>query len=84
MVPYRGGRLPDNSSAEPVSDVEMADSKVDITVSEKEVEPRSWEPVMPDVTPFFHIDLTSAVRAAEGGLNRVSKSNGVKVVSSAG
>jgi sodium-independent sulfate anion transporter 11 len=83
VVPYRDGRLPDNSSVERVSDVERGDSKADVAVSEKDVEQGSWEPVLPDATPFFHIDLTSAVRAAENGLDRVSKLKEAKTVQSA-
>jgi sodium-independent sulfate anion transporter 11 len=83
VVPYRDGRLFENSSAEQVSDVETGDNKPESSFSNKIVEERSWEPVMPESTPFFHIDLTSAVRAAEGGLNRVSKLDSDKVGSPA-
>jgi len=31
------------------------------------------EPVVATETPFFHVDLLAAVRAAESGLDRVTK-----------
>ncbi|KAI0781182.1 sulfate permease [Trametes elegans] len=57
VVPYRGGRtLPEKHK---VVDIEAIDEE-GVDVSEA--------PIVPEDTPFFHFDLTSAVRAAEAGL----------------
>jgi sodium-independent sulfate anion transporter 11 len=71
VVPYRDGRLPDYTSSQLVSDIETGDVKVQIRDQETNAELRTWEPLLPQETPFFHLDLSSAVRAAESGLDRV-------------
>jgi len=44
-------------------DLESGDIKKDSDISASE-----FEPVVPADTPFFHIDLAAAVRAAESGV----------------
>jgi sodium-independent sulfate anion transporter 11 len=86
VVPYRDGTDPEDKLTEPASDIETGeDSKTYIAIAEKDAEQKSsiWEPVLADATPFFHIDLTSAVRVAERGLNRVRTLKVVKTVQSA-
>lgn len=63
VVPYRGGQL--QTSPNKSSDVE---SPEDRTSKDSGVE--EYEPIEPEVTPFFHFDIVSAVRAAEVGLSR--------------
>ncbi|KAF5386742.1 hypothetical protein D9615_001825 [Tricholomella constricta] len=71
VVPYRGGR----------SDISEQDLDVSSDVESGEIKksnPRSsepvseFEPIIAEDTPFFHIDLLSAVRAAESGIGRFS------------
>ncbi|KAF5358352.1 hypothetical protein D9756_001890 [Leucocoprinus leucothites] len=72
VVPYRGGRSPDDASSNAPSDLETGDIKTLVRDGEQSAELRSWEPLMSQETPFFHLDLVSAVRAAESGLDRVA------------
>lgn len=62
VVPYRGGRREkwwDDASNSGLEDIE----------THKSLPPTSGTvPVVPVETPFFHFDLTSAVRAAEAGI----------------
>jgi sodium-independent sulfate anion transporter 11 len=62
VVPYRGGRREkwwDDASNSGLEDIE----------THKSLPPTSGTvPIVPVETPFFHFDLTSAVRAAEAGI----------------
>ncbi|EJF62428.1 sulfate permease [Dichomitus squalens LYAD-421 SS1] len=61
VVPYRGGRT-EFSERHKAPDLEA------IEETTKETE----SPIVPQDTPFFHFDLTAAVRAAEAGLGQSS------------
>ena len=61
VVPYRGGRT-QFSEPQKAPDLEA------IEETPKETE----GPIVPEDTPFFHFDLTAAVRAAEAGLGQSS------------
>ncbi|KAJ3562969.1 hypothetical protein NP233_g9243 [Leucocoprinus birnbaumii] len=79
VVPYRDGRSPDDSSSiKAASDLETGDTKAAVRDGEQSAELRSWEPLMSQETPFFHLDLPSAVRAAESGFDRVTHLSDVK------
>lgn len=71
VVPYRDGRSPDDISIRATSDLESGDAKANIREEGQSID-NIWEPLMSSHTPFFHLDLTSAVRAAESGLGRVA------------
>lgn len=71
VVPYRDGRLPDDISISAASDLECGNTKTNIREGGQNID-NVWEPLMSSRTPFFHLDLTSAVRAAESGLDRVA------------
>ncbi|KAG1766043.1 sulfate transporter family-domain-containing protein [Suillus occidentalis] len=63
VVPYRGGRREkwwDDASNSGLEDIE--------THSESLPPTSGTVPIVPIETPFFHFDLTSAVRAAEAGI----------------
>lgn len=65
VVPYRGGARDIYSSSVALhhsEDLEVADGKQSTTPQADE-----YQPVVQEDTPFFHLDLQSAVRAAEGG-----------------
>jgi solute carrier family 26 (sodium-independent sulfate anion transporter), member 11 len=66
VVPYRGGRSDISSGLElhPVEDAEVGYVKKSPTTQNDK-----YQPIVPDNTPFFHIDLQSAVRAAESGIS---------------
>jgi sodium-independent sulfate anion transporter 11 len=53
-------------------DIETGDVKVQVRDEEEAAELRNWEPLLPQETPFFHLDLQSAIRAAESGLERLA------------
>ncbi|KAI0721527.1 sulfate permease [Cerioporus squamosus] len=57
VVPYRGGRR-QLDERHKVSDIEAIDEEPKEEVA----------PIIPEDTPFFHLDLVAAVRAAESGL----------------
>jgi len=71
VVPYRDGRSPDDISIRATSDLESGDTKTNIREGGQSID-NVWEPLMSSHTRFFHLDLTSAVRAAESGLDRVA------------
>jgi solute carrier family 26 (sodium-independent sulfate anion transporter), member 11 len=78
VVPYRDGRssLPDSNDLES-EDIEEGIKKSHHQVESGDIE---YEPLLPINTPFFHIDLQSAVRAAESGVpvhNGDAKSSGL-------
>lgn len=60
VVPHEGRSFKETDSRD---DLESGDIKKDSDVVASE-----FEPVVPVDTPFFHIDLTAAVRAAESGV----------------
>ncbi|KAJ3570550.1 hypothetical protein NP233_g4336 [Leucocoprinus birnbaumii] len=64
-------RLPNDTSPN-AKDLEKGDDKTKAEDGVEYVEPSGsqWEPIMSQETPFFHLDLHSAVRAAESGLDR--------------
>ncbi|KAJ7721077.1 sulfate permease [Mycena maculata] len=70
VVPYR--ELPDNGPAElrnlPEPDTESGDMKIHEDPSSPNPAQGGYEPVIPTDTPFFHLDLAAAVRAAESSL----------------
>ncbi|GLB35321.1 putative STAS domain containing protein [Lyophyllum shimeji] len=74
VVPYRDGRHDiAEQTVDLTSDVESGDiKKTNSRLSEQTSE---LEPIVAEDTPFFHIDLLSAVRAAESGLGRIGTSN---------
>jgi sodium-independent sulfate anion transporter 11 len=73
--------IPDYSEKEgreelnrPRVDVESDGSIRTVTrQQESRTELKGWASLLPQDTPFFHPDLSSAVRAAESGLDRVTK-----------
>ncbi|KAF8991829.1 sulfate permease [Cyathus striatus] len=75
IVPYRDGRKDLNEVVEnqvlAFSDVESGDIKKHRDGSSSVDVPPDFVPIMPIDTPFFHIDLAAAVRAAESGLGRL-------------
>ncbi|KAJ3568520.1 hypothetical protein NP233_g5664 [Leucocoprinus birnbaumii] len=78
VIPHKmlENRLPqgdETSSQSSVEDIETGAVKVQAQLMESDAELRTWEPLLPEDTPFFHLDLQSAVRAAESGLDRVTK-----------
>jgi len=62
--------LPDDILIRATSDLETGDTKTNIQGGQSI--DNVWEPLISSQTPFFHLDLTSAVRAAESGLGRVA------------
>lgn len=60
VVPHDGRSFKETDSDR--DDLESGDIKKDSDISASE-----FEPVVPVDTPFFHIDLAAAVRAAENG-----------------
>ncbi|TEB36294.1 sulfate permease [Coprinellus micaceus] len=75
VVPYRDGRSFDEPSISS-EDIETGDLKK-ANVSEV-VNGFELEPIVPADTPFFHIDLASAVRSAESGVDRVNNQTSEK------
>lgn len=72
MVPYRGGRTSFNLDTPYLTeDIESGDIKK--TSSNTSSHGTDFEPIVPLDTPFFHIDLQGAVRAAESGVGRLSE-----------
>ncbi|KAG5639597.1 hypothetical protein H0H81_010799 [Sphagnurus paluster] len=66
IVPYRDGRSDlSEQGMEFIDDIESGDTKKSQSDSE-------LEPLISEDTPFFHIDLLSAVRAAESGIGRAT------------
>jgi len=74
VVPYRDGRSNfAEQDVELTDDVESGDVKKINTRSSEQIS--EFEPIIADDTPFFHIDLVSAVQAAESGIGRFITSN---------
>jgi sodium-independent sulfate anion transporter 11 len=73
IVPYSlpQDKVSDGSLKQCESDLESGDTKIQVQEVERDAETRNWEPLLPEETPFFHLDLLSAVRAAESGLDRI-------------
>lgn len=68
VVPYRGGRSDIyTSGVELNEDLEVGDAK---KLSASQVD--EYGPIVLENTPFFHVDLQSAVRAAESGIDGFS------------
>jgi solute carrier family 26 (sodium-independent sulfate anion transporter), member 11 len=68
VVPYRDGRNDISTSGlelHPSEDIEVVDVKKS-PASQNDSD--KYQPIVPENTPFFHIDLQSAVRAAESGI----------------
>jgi len=73
VVPYRGGRSDIYTSGIDLNlsrDIEDGDGDVKMSRS-KTSQNDEYQPVVPENTPFFHLDLQSAVRAAESGISRL-------------
>lgn len=69
VVPYRGGQQQTSLNIKS-SDIESPGDRDDKGSGVEE-----YEPVEPEITPFFHFDIVSAVRAAESGLSRRESSS---------
>ena len=69
VVPYRGGRSQINESSK-AADIEAVEESLQAEGS----------PIVSEDTPFFHFDLSAAVRAAEAGLgaDRSERSSFIK------
>ncbi|KAJ7349479.1 sulfate permease [Mycena albidolilacea] len=71
VVPYRelqSGSAPEVYRLEGESDVETGDKISKVPHSPDPSSPEGFAPVIEEDTPFFHLDLAAAVRAAEGRL----------------
>lgn len=71
LVPYRGGAASEPSNLNdvdnlPEDDIESGLKKEDSRSSSNA--PNGFAPLLPVDTPFFHLDLLAAVRAAESGV----------------
>ena len=64
VVPYRGGQ------AAPSADPQHHDEEAPVPAKSEVFEISQEAPIEPENTPFFHLDIVSAVRAAEGSLLR--------------
>ena len=75
VVPYRGGR----------SQIGEPSKAADIEAIEESLQADGGDgsPIVPEDTPFFHFDLTAAVRAAEAGLG-VDRSERSSIIKSPG
>ncbi|KAJ3562172.1 hypothetical protein NP233_g9741 [Leucocoprinus birnbaumii] len=74
VVPFRDVKvLPDDASEKAIHDIETGEIKATVRHVERSADVTSWEPLMSQDTPFFHLDLASAVRTAESGLDRVAQ-----------
>jgi sodium-independent sulfate anion transporter 11 len=75
VVPYRDGRTSSDLDSPHLptvaEDIETGDVKKVRSRSSSQVT-NEFEPIVPLDTPFFHIDLQGAVRAAESGVGRFS------------
>ncbi|KAJ3726270.1 sulfate transporter family-domain-containing protein [Lentinula raphanica] len=82
VVPYRDGLsdrelsdLRQNIIREQVDDIERnmsSSAQGKESIRSFEIEGTGYAPLLPQDTPFFHLDLASAVRAAESGLENRS------------
>ena len=74
IVPYRDGTSFEDGDAvgRSSSDLESGDIKKSPTTETRDTD---LEPLVPTDTPFFHIDLAAAVKAAESGTERVADKN---------
>ncbi|KAJ3760903.1 sulfate transporter family-domain-containing protein [Lentinula raphanica] len=82
VVPYRDGLsdreisdLRQNTIREQVDDIERnmsSSAQGKESIRSFEIEGTGYAPLLPQDTPFFHLDLASAVRAAESGLENRS------------
>ncbi|KAJ3768151.1 sulfate transporter family-domain-containing protein [Lentinula raphanica] len=82
VVPYRDGLsdrelsdLRQNIIREQVDDIERnmsSSAQGKESIRSFEIEGAGYAPLLPQDTPFFHLDLASAVRAAESGLENRS------------
>ncbi len=73
VVPYRGGRT-QLSEPSKAADIEA----IEATLQE------DGSPIVSEDTPFFHFDLTAAVRAAEAGLESPDRSERSSIIKSPG
>lgn len=71
VVPYRDGTTFDKHDSISSDDIEKADIQKG-NLSDP-VDGSELEPLVPNNTPFFHIDLAAAVKAAESGVGRVNR-----------
>ncbi|KAJ2917208.1 hypothetical protein MD484_g3170, partial [Candolleomyces efflorescens] len=72
VVPYRDGTSFEQPPISSTDDLEAGDIKKQ-PASESDVVDTELEPLVPTNTPFFHIDLASAVKAAESGVGTRTK-----------
>lgn len=72
IVPYRDGTSfeDDVNDQRTSSDLESGDKKQ--SPSSSETRDTDLEPLVATDTPFFHVDLSAAVRAAESGVERIA------------
>jgi solute carrier family 26 (sodium-independent sulfate anion transporter), member 11 len=75
IVPYRDGTSFEDGSDAPrtSSDLEIGDMKQSPVSTE--TRDTNLEPLMATDTPFFHVDLAAAVKAAESGVERIADKN---------
>ncbi|KAG6920007.1 hypothetical protein DXG01_013356 [Tephrocybe rancida] len=75
VVPYRDGTSLNTRDIDLEHDLETGDTKKANNGSESSHSDPDCEPIIAEDTPFFHIDLLSAVRAAESGVERFAASD---------
>lgn len=75
VVPYRGGQVA------PSADPQHHDEEAPAPHKSEEYEITQNAPIELDATPFFHLDIVSAVRSAEGTLLREDMSSARSSVS---
>ncbi|KXN82526.1 putative sulfate permease C3H7.02 [Leucoagaricus sp. SymC.cos] len=59
------------TSSQSTTDIETGDTKKQEREEEAGVAVMKWKPLLSQDTPFFHVDLVAAIRAAESGLHKV-------------
>ena len=56
---------------DPSAESDLESGNVKKSNSEIDIRPIGYAPLVSNDTPFFHLDLTAAVNAAESGVGRV-------------
>ncbi|KAF4576856.1 hypothetical protein EYR36_000546 [Pleurotus pulmonarius] len=75
VVPYRDGHTAPDGVPVLDDDIEAGDVKRKVSSSHSSVveDERDYSLILSSETPFFHVDLAGAVRAAESGLDRLNE-----------
>lgn len=74
VVPYRDGHTAPDGVPVLDDDIEAGDVKRKVSSSHSSVvEEGDYSLILSSETPFFHMDLAGAVRAAESGLDRLNE-----------